>query len=1130
MLEFITGGAFSTRETLLQERIKKAAQEGRDVLCIIPDQYSFEFDRQLYSTLGAKLFNRIKTAGFNRLSDLLAKEYGLGGESCDDRVRTLFMYKAIRALGDSGNVRYYKKELSKASFVGECDRLIMSLRQSGISPDMMRASAEKHGGSLGAKLSDLAFIYESFLGELSAHEMTDSLSALAGAVEQARTHGYFLGKSVFISAFTSFTSDEYKMCETALSQCSDMTVSLLLDEQCISAFHSHPFADTVKTRQKLRDMASACGAEVRNTVCEESGEAAPELLFLSKNLYNYNKKPYEGKNDAVTLVSASDIYEECDYICSQIKYLVREKGYAYSDIAVIVRDLSQPAPVLESAFERYEIPYFTDCGESAETSALVRYVNMLFKCLLTTEYRTENIIKLIKSPMYPMKDIDVFRVENYCYVWGVDRELWKQDFIPEDEEEQEELPEGRLSSAQYINELRKQIITPLESFKAAIGEKPTAKGISEALYDLFVQIGLSKQAYSYLKRAADLDPAKGVEQARALRQLWGSVISVVGTICKYLGEEPISLRRYCELFSSMTAQLSVSKPPQKLDCVILCTAGHSRTGLFKAVFAAEMNDGIFPANVSSGELLGEFEKQLLERDDMVIGQSARSSFLSEKLICYSALTSASERLYALWSCCDLLGETKRPSTLANDLISMFGKTALVNTALLPPSEFVSSYKTAYYKYLENIASKDTDTRAIRALVTLSGEYSEKLASHNDIHEDGSYSLSPETAEKLFFREEKTNISPTQLETYFKCPFSYFCKYGLGLSTPSKKEIGFSDRGLIVHELLQRLVDLGGEDAPKGYAASKMTDEELEAFVSECVDDYIERKLGGSFGKPVDFDFIVAKLGEFALEAARFVRAELGGTKFTPLLLEYKLDTEKEQLELDAGGGKKMILSGTIDRADIYKDDSGEIYVRVIDYKTGTSTSFAYSKLYNGLNLQMLVYLTALLESDSIPDVDKSKLRQAGIIYYIFGKKPKSFEQTASEEADGMTAEKKLLDSFKPEGRTVDAQNVLRAYNEEDSYAYVPYKVSQKTGISEQAITTAQFTALRTFAKNKTEAFGHDLKDGHISARPLDRTCTYCEYTGICGLVNRDNAIDTSDKAYDELMRKEIARLTKEGEE
>ena len=67
MLEFITGGAFSTREELLQKRIKKAAQDGREVLCIIPDQYSFEFDRQLYSALGARLFNRIKSAGFPKL-------------------------------------------------------------------------------------------------------------------------------------------------------------------------------------------------------------------------------------------------------------------------------------------------------------------------------------------------------------------------------------------------------------------------------------------------------------------------------------------------------------------------------------------------------------------------------------------------------------------------------------------------------------------------------------------------------------------------------------------------------------------------------------------------------------------------------------------------------------------------------------------------------------------------------------------------------------------------------------------------------------------------------------------------------------------------------------------------------
>lgn len=36
-------------------------------------------------------------------------------------------------------------------------------------------------------------------------------------------------------------------------------------------------------------------------------------------------------------------------------------------------------------------------------------------------------------------------------------------------------------------------------------------------------------------------------------------------------------------------------------------------------------------------------------------------------------------------------------------------------------------------------------------------------------------------------------------------------------------------------------------------------------------------------------------------------------------------------------------------------------MRIIDYKTG-SIDLKYSMLYNGLNLQMFVYLTALLET------------------------------------------------------------------------------------------------------------------------------------------------------------------------
>ena len=71
MIRFIIGGVSSNREELFSDEIKRSVKQGREAVVIIPDQFSFEYDKKLYDKLGAIGFNKLTTAGFNRLSELI---------------------------------------------------------------------------------------------------------------------------------------------------------------------------------------------------------------------------------------------------------------------------------------------------------------------------------------------------------------------------------------------------------------------------------------------------------------------------------------------------------------------------------------------------------------------------------------------------------------------------------------------------------------------------------------------------------------------------------------------------------------------------------------------------------------------------------------------------------------------------------------------------------------------------------------------------------------------------------------------------------------------------------------------------------------------------------------------------
>ena len=76
MFKVIAGGAGSGKSTYLINMIKSETENGKSPLVIIPDQFSFEYDRKLYLTLGAELYNMVSTISFSRLAEDIFIKFG----------------------------------------------------------------------------------------------------------------------------------------------------------------------------------------------------------------------------------------------------------------------------------------------------------------------------------------------------------------------------------------------------------------------------------------------------------------------------------------------------------------------------------------------------------------------------------------------------------------------------------------------------------------------------------------------------------------------------------------------------------------------------------------------------------------------------------------------------------------------------------------------------------------------------------------------------------------------------------------------------------------------------------------------------------------------------------------------
>ena len=82
-------------------------------------------------------------------------------------------------------------------------------------------------------------------------------------------------------------------------------------------------------------------------------------------------------------------------------------------------------------------------------------------------------------------------------------------------------------------------------------------------------------------------------------------------------------------------------------------------------------------------------------------------------------------------------------------------------------------------------------------------------------------------------------------------------------------------------------------------------------------------------------------------------------------------------------------------------DEDHVYVKIIDYKSG-STSFDLVSLFYGLQLQLVVYMDAVMELEERKHPDKEVV-PAGIFYY-------NIKDPLVEKEAGMTPDEETIGS------------------------------------------------------------------------------------------------------------------------
>ncbi len=310
-------------------------------------------------------------------------------------------------------------------------------------------------------------------------------------------------------------------------------------------------------------------------------------LVISNNLQRLKKTLWtenESGADVVYYVGESD-RQEAEFVVRTISNLVRELGYSYSDIVILMR-YSAPSRLFEEYMMQYNIPY-----------------KMLGGFKFFERQEIKNIIAYIRSIVNPLDNESITRIIN------VPKRGIGESTI-------EELRQKALGGSLLL------VIRDFDKYDFSTSTKKKLslfRDVYQKLYEASATMGIA-EFVKYIIDVTNIRSQYNLQNEEDYNKLQ-NIDQFLSSVQDYEKLNPDStLSEYLESITLISDIDTVSD-----DSNVLVSTIHAVKGLeFKCVFVVAMEEGIFPI-IRSGDRPSDIEE--------------------ERRLAYVAITRAKERLY-----------------------------------------------------------------------------------------------------------------------------------------------------------------------------------------------------------------------------------------------------------------------------------------------------------------------------------------------------------------------------------------------------------------------------------------------------------------------------------------------------
>ena len=1080
MLRRVIGASGSGKTEYMLARMGEAIKKGKRCIVIVPEQMSVEYEALLCDRFGDRMNMLCEVLNFERLPNRIAREYGnLAVNNIDKGGACALLSIICEEL--KGKFVEFSSIAEDVDFATQMFSFIARMKMAAITPSMLESALESGDidsePRISAKLHDISLVYSEYEKHFGT-ELFDPRDALTRLYDELRDKPFFENTIVFIDNYYTFTQQEYNLIERIISQSIDTYISFVGDEK------REFFAENMKAARIVLDLANRKSDDYYTA--EPKRSKFESLRMIERNLYNGVPETKKGDDNAVTLISAKNRFDETEAAAEQILDFVRNGG-RYRDVTVLTGNTEAYASIVDSVFMRADIPVYMSAKEEIISKPLFAFL-LSSLAVISEDFSLKSIKRYVKSGYTDLTVNESDVLLSYAQAWKLRGKAWYGDsewtLDPEGYREGD-LTERGARLLKIANEAREKLISPLSALRDSLNkEKLTVSDALSALYTHLMSMRVDERIRMSAQRALRSNER---EKSDRIIQLWKILVNIFDQLNDICGDRVITPKRLITLIRLMCDCYSLGAIPASYDAVTFGDASLIRAGGKKMVVVLGVCDGEFPSLTKNSDFFSRDEAVFLEGIGLALSDTMEKQLNTNRFFVYAAFSAPTDKLVLTCPMSEIAGGELRPSTA---YLSVRALLPDVNEIVFDVEKRLYSRESVAANF-PMLADGELKDSIKKALVDSDTPYFEKEPTVID------------RESRIDFSETKLNLSPSKFETYAKCPFSFFGNYLLGLKEKKENEFSMPEIGNYIHKMLELFV----RECVKTGRFVRPSESERAKLIKKLSDEYFNQVIGAQMLNDKMFMHTYKNMEKTVDFVTKSLSEEFEESEFTPVGFEFKIglrDEDMPAVRYDVDG-KTVTLRGSIDRVDAYVEN-GISYVRVVDYKT-YDKAFSLDLLPYGLDSQMLHYLFAYCQnSDSVP---------AGVFYYTVTLPNVTINGRESEEELQNIVQK----CIKRNGIVIDDPDIVYAMSKD--YKFVPVKRNKEGALyahggAKKAFTQDEFDEIKATLTEQVDRLSRQVFCGNMDISPLEvegktiDACKYCALGDFCRNKKQDEESEESE--------------------